>query len=99
MLKIGVTAAVTAMLCFAIVAATGFASEQRSARVISLKVGDRLTLKSDNFQCLVITKTQVACGRNSLPNQVHVYFGPAQLNVVKFNAKGNSASVLFKVKR
>ena len=103
MLKIGLTALVTATLCFGLVAATGFASQQSSqrqqARVINLKVQDRLSLKSNNFQCLVLTKKQVACGRNKLPNQVHVYFDPTQLQVVRFNKAGTSATVLFKVAR
>ena len=102
MLKIGLTALVTATLCFGVMAATGIASQKssdRQARVINLKVQDRLSLKSNNFQCLVITKKQVACGRNKLPNQVHVYFDPNQLQVVRFNKAGTSATVLFKVAR
>jgi hypothetical protein len=97
MLKIGLTVVVTATLCFGIVAATGLASQE--ARIITMKVGDRLTLKSNNFQCSAITGKQVACGRNKLPNQVHVYFTPTQLDVVRFNAAGSKATVLFKIKR
>jgi hypothetical protein len=99
MLKIGLTAIVTATLCVGVMAATGFASQQKQTRVINLKVTDRLSLKSNNFQCLVLTKKQVACGRNKLPNQVHVYFEPTQLQVVRFNKAGNQATVLFKIAR
>jgi hypothetical protein len=99
MLKVGLTAIVTATLCFGLVAATGFASQQKQQRVINLKVNDRLALKSNNFQCLVLTKKQVACGRNKLENQVHVYFEPKQLQVVRFNKAGNKATVLFKIAR
>jgi hypothetical protein len=102
MLKIGLTALVTTALCFGVMAATGFASQQgseRQARIINLKVKDRLSLKSNNFQCLVLTKKQVACGRNKLPGQVHVYFDPQQLQVVRFNKAGTSATVLFKIAR
>jgi hypothetical protein len=99
MLKIGLTALVTAGLCFGLVAATGFASQERQTRVINIKPQDRLSLKSNNFQCLVLTKKQVACGRNKLPNQVHVYFDPKQLQVVRFNKAGTGATVLFKIAR
>src|SRR5262245_51212214 len=99
MLKTTLVVLVTATVCFAIAAATGLASGERSSRVINLKVGDVIVQATNNFHCQVSSKTQIACGGKKLPNSVVVYYGPHQVNVVKFNAKGNNATVLYAVKR
>ena len=46
MLKTFLTVLVTAAACFGIAAATGFASSDRSARTINLKVGDTIVQAS-----------------------------------------------------
>ena len=99
MLKTSLAVLVTATVCFAIAAATGLASGERSARTINLKVGDVIIQASNNFHCQVSSKTQIACGGKKLPNSVVVYYGPNQVNVVRFNAKGTNATVLFAVRR
>ncbi len=97
MLKTSLTVLVTATVCFAIAATTGFASQAR--RVIQLKPTDVVVLKTGNIQCQALNKTTLACGQNKLAGATHVYFTPHQLNVVKFNAKGTKYSVLWSVKR
>jgi hypothetical protein len=97
MLKTSLTVLVTAAVCFAVAASTGLASG--AGRVFNLKVGDAVIQAPNNFHCVVIAKTQIACGGKTLPNSVSVYYGPHQLNVVKFNAKGTKATVLFSIKR
>ena len=97
MLKTTLTVLVTATVCFAIVAATGFAAPD--ARRIEMRVGDLITLKSANVGCRALNSTTVACGENRIANTVAAYLTKTQLNVVKFNAAGNKATVLFKVKR
>jgi hypothetical protein len=100
MLKIGLSALVTATLCFGIVAATGFASRNtQDARIIGLKVGDIVRMPTNNFQCQVLTRKQVACGRKTLASSVVVYFQPGQLDVVRTNKKGTGGEVIFKIKR
>ena len=96
MFKIGLTAVVTAALCFGIVAATGLA--RPDARIISMKTGDIFRFQN-NLQCQTLSKTQVACGAKKLPNSVAVYFDAKQVNVVRFNKAGTNATVLFKIKR
>jgi hypothetical protein len=97
MLKTTVTVLVTATVCFAIMATTGFAADAR--RVFTFKVGDVATMPSANIQCQALSKTRVACGENELANAVHVYFDPHQLNVIKFNAAGTKYSILWQAKR
>ena len=99
MLKTSLTVLVTATVCFAIAAATGVASGNRSAKVVNLKVGDTVIQASNNFHCVVISKTQIACGGKKLGGQVSVYYGPKQLNVVKFNSAGTKATSLFSIRR
>ena len=79
MLKTSLTVLVTAAVCFGIAAATGFASSDRSARTVNLKVGDTVVQASNNFHCVVIAKTQIACGGKKLAGQVSVYYSPTQL--------------------
>jgi hypothetical protein len=99
MIKTSLTVLVTAAICFAIAATTGFASSERSARTINLKVGDTIIQASNNFHCQVLAKDQIACGGKKLAGQIAVYYGPKQINVVRFNKAGNNATVLFKIAR
>jgi hypothetical protein len=99
MLKTSLAVLVTAAVCFGIAAATGFASSDRSARTINLKVGDTIIQASNNFHCQVLSKTQIACGGKKLAGQVSVYYSPTQLNVVKFNKAGTKATSIFGMKR
>jgi hypothetical protein len=96
MFKLGLTAAVTAAVSFAIAAATGLGAGE--AKVISMKVGDITTLASDNFHCQAITKTQVACGAKLAPKSVQVYYAPHQLEVLQFMT-ATKADVLLNIKR
>jgi hypothetical protein len=97
MLKTALTVLVTATACFAIAAATGLAGS--AARVLNLKVGDTVVQSTNNFHCQVLSKTQIACGGKTLKGAVSVYYGPHQVNVVRFNKAGTKASVLFQIKR
>jgi len=97
MLKTTLTVLVTATVCFAIAAATGFAAG--SGRVLNLKVGDTVIQSSNNFHCQVLSKTQVACGGKTLKGAISVYYAPHQVNVVRFNAAGTNATVLFGIRR
>jgi hypothetical protein len=104
MLKIGLTAAVTATLCFAIAAATGFgAAEAKVATpkltLFNLKVNEIVALTSDNFHCQVLTTTEVACGANSLPKSIQVYFAPHNVAVVQFDKTGKKGKILGNIKR
>jgi hypothetical protein len=91
MLKVSLTALATAVLCFAIAAATGFA--RAGARSYTLKVGDRAVFSPVNFQCQALSKTQVACGSlTKITSSVNVYYSRTQVAVVRYgktlNAKG-----------
>jgi hypothetical protein len=97
MLKTALTVLATATVCFAIAAATGLASG--SGRVLDLKVGDTVIQSSNNFHCQVLSKTQIACGGKTLKGAVSVYYGPHQVNVVRFNEAGTKATVLFQIRR
>ena len=99
MLKTSLTVLVTATICFAIAAASGFASGSRSAKVVNLKVGDTVIQASNNFHCVVLSKKQIACGGKKLAGQLSVYYSPTQVNVVRFNKAGTKATVLFGVRR
>ncbi len=97
MLRTTLTVLVTATVCFAVAATTGLAAS--AGRVLNLKVGDTVIQSSNNFHCQVLSKTQIACGGKTLKNAISVYYGPKQVNVVKFNAAGTKATVLFGIKR
>jgi hypothetical protein len=97
MLKISLTALVTAAVCFAITAATGFA--RGGARQYNLKIGDRAVFKSDDFQCQALSKSQVACGGLSIPNSLQVYYSPTQLAVVKFGKSLQKGTLVYQGKR
>ena len=98
MLKTSMTVLVTAAVCFAVAATTGFAAQAK--RVIKLVPGgDVVILQNGNVQCQALDKTTLACGANKLPGAVHVYFSPHQVNVIKFNAAGTKYSVLWSAKR
>ena len=97
MLKTALTVLVTATVCFAIAATTGFA--QQDARRINMRVGDLITLQTANVGCRALNTTTVACGANKISNSLAAYLTRTQINVVKFNAAGTKATVLFKIKR
>jgi hypothetical protein len=99
MLKVSLTALVTAAVCFAVAAAAGFA--RTGARSYTLKAGDRAVFPSANFQCQALSKTQIACGPlTGLPNSVNVYYTKTQLAVIRYGktltAKG---TLLYQIKR
>jgi hypothetical protein len=96
MLKPALTALITAAACFAIAAATGLGA---APKVVSIRPGEIISLKSDNFHCQALNAKQVACGANSLPNSVQVYFAPQQLAVLKFDKTGKKASIVLQTKR
>lgn len=98
MFKLGLTALLTAATCFAVIAATGLGAA--SPKVLTLtQVGEIVSLKSGNFHCQVLTKTQVACGANKLANSIQVYFGPHELAVLHFNSTAKKFQQLYAVKR
>jgi hypothetical protein len=97
MLKIGLTAAVTAACCFAVAATTGFGAS--APAVLNMKPNEVISLKSDNFHCQELKATEVACGANTLPNSMQVYFTTHQLVVLKFDKTGKKASVVYSAKR
>ena len=67
--------------------------------MLNLKVGDVVIQSSNNFHCQVSSKTQIACGGKTLKNSISVYYSPHQVNVVRFNAAGTGATVLFGIRR
>jgi hypothetical protein len=97
MLKIGLTALVTAALCFTVAAATGFGATP--ARLFTMKVGDIASLPSDNFHCQAITTIEVACGAKVAPNTIQVYYAPHEIAVLKFNKTLKKATTLYSVDR
>ena len=97
MLKLALTALAIAAITIAAVAATGLGAGVPPA--LNMKIGQVIYLKSDNFHCQAISKAQVACGANTLPNSVQVYFAPHQVAVLKFDKTGKKASLLYGVKR
>ena len=97
MFKLGLTAVLTAAVCFAIAAASGLGAS--SAKVITIKQGQIVTLPSGNFHCQVLNATEVACGANSLKGSIQVYFAPHQLAVIKFDKTGKKFTQLFGIKR
>jgi hypothetical protein len=64
-----------------------------------MKLHQVIFLKSDNFHCQALTKTQVACGANTLPNSIQVYFAPHQVAVLQFDKTGKKAKAVFAAKR
>ncbi len=96
MLKLGLTALVTAAICFAIVAATGLGA---SPRVLTMQIGDIASFPVDNFHCQALTKAQVACGATVSPGSVQVYYGPHQLEVIKFGKTLKKGTILLNIKR
>jgi hypothetical protein len=97
MLKLALTAVVAAAATVAAVAATGLGASAPPA--LNMKVKQVIYLKSDNFHCQALTKAQVACGANTLPNSVQVYFTPHQVVVLKFDKTGKNAKALYAAKR
>jgi hypothetical protein len=97
MLRLALTALVTATLCFTITATTGLAGG--SAKVFNMKVGDVAALDTANFHCQVVTKTQIACGAKVAPGSVQVYYAPHQLEVIKFGQTLKKGQLLLNIKR
>ena len=96
-MKIALTAAVTALVCFAVASATGLGAA--SPTVLKVKPHEIVELLSDNFHCEVLTTTEVACGANSLPNSVQVYFTPHAVALLKLNKTGTKGGVIANIKR
>jgi hypothetical protein len=55
-MKIALTAIVTAAVCFAVTAATGFASHSSQKTTIAVKVGDFLNIPAVDLSCLTEKK-------------------------------------------
>ena len=97
MLKLALTALLTAATTVAALAAGGLGASAPPA--LNMKLDQVIYLKSDNFHCQALTKTQVACGANKLPNSIQVYFTPHQVVVLKFNSTGKKAKAIYATKR
>jgi len=97
MLKLVLTALLTAGATVAALAATGLGASAPPA--LNMKLKQVIYLQSDNFHCQALTKAQVACGANTLPNSVQVYFTPHQLVVIQFDKTGKKAKPIYAVKR
>ena len=97
MLKLALSSLAAAAVAIGIAAATGLGASIPAA--LNMKLNQVIYLKSDNFHCQALTKTQVACGANSLPNSVQVYFTPHQVVVLKFDKTGKKAKAVYASKR
>jgi hypothetical protein len=97
MLKIVLTAVVTAVACFAIAVTTGLGAG--TAKVLTMNIGDIASFPSDNFHCQALSKTQVACGAKVAPGTVQVYYAPHQLEVIKFGKSIKKGTILLNIKR
>jgi hypothetical protein len=97
MLKLALTALAAAAVTVAVVAATGLGAAV--PRALNMTINQIIYLKSDNFHCQALTKGQVACGANTLPNSVQVYFTPHQLVVLRFDKSGKKAKPIYATKR
>jgi hypothetical protein len=97
MLKLALTAIVTAAVTVAALAAAGLGAGSPPA--LNMKLNQVIYLKSDNFHCQALTKAQVACGANTLPNSIQVYFAPHQVVVLKFDKTGKKPKVVYAAKR
>src|SRR5215831_15947888 len=95
--KLALTALLTAAATVAALATTGFGAS--APPPLNMKLHQVIFLKSNNFHCQALTKTQVACGANSLPNSIQVYFAPHQVVVLKFDKTGKKATELYAAKR
>jgi hypothetical protein len=97
MLKLALTALLTAAATVAALAAGGLGASAPPA--LNMKLNEVIYLKSDNFHCQALTKSQVACGANSLPSSTQVYFTPHKLVVLQFDKSGKKAKAIFATKR
>ena len=97
MLKLALTALLTAATTVAALAAGGLGASAPPA--LNMKLDQVIYLKSDNFHCQALTKSQVACGANTLPNSIQVYFAPHQLAVLQFDKSGKKAKAIYATKR
>jgi hypothetical protein len=97
MLKLALTALAAAAATVAAVAATGLGAA--APRALNMKINQVIYLKSDNFHCQALAKAQVACGSNTLPNSIQVYFTPHQVVVLQFDKSGKKAKPIYATKR
>ena len=87
----------TTLLAAGVFAASSLGASAPPA--LNMKLNQVIYLQSNNFHCQALTKTQVACGANTLPNSVQVYFTPHQLVVLRFDKTGKKAKPIYAVKR
>jgi hypothetical protein len=97
MLKLALTAMLTAATTVAALAAGGLGASAPPA--LNMKLDQVIYLKSDNFHCQALTKSQVACGANTLPNSIQVYFTPHQMVVLQLDRSGKKAKAIYATKR
>jgi hypothetical protein len=97
LLKIAPIALTTAAACVGIAAATGLGAAAPPA--LNMKVRQVIYLKSGNFHCQALTRTEIACGANSIPGSVQVYFTPHEVAVLKFTKTGKNAKIIYATKR
>ncbi len=97
MLKLGLIALSAAAASVAALATAGLGAPAPPA--LNMKLGQVIYLKSDNFHCQALTKAQVACGANALPNSIQVYFSPHQVVVLQFDKTGKKAKAVYATKR
>jgi hypothetical protein len=96
-LKIALTAVVTAAASFAIAAGTGLA--RTGAHSYTLHPGDRAVVPGLDFQCQAVSKVEAACGSLKITNSTQVYYSPKQLAVVKFGSTLKKGTILLQVNR
>jgi hypothetical protein len=97
MLKLALTALLGAAATVAVPAAGVLRASAPPA--LNMKLNQVIYLKSDNFHCQALTKSQVACGANTLPNSIQVYFTPHQVVVLKFDRTGKKAKPVYAARR
>jgi hypothetical protein len=89
--------AFTALFATGVFAASALGAS--APRPLNMKLHQVIYLSSNNFHCQALTRTQVACGANKLPNSIQVYFTPHQVVVLKFNSTGKKAKAIYAAKR
>ena len=97
MFKVGLTALITAIACFAIAAATGLGAAVLKPLTLARQAGGRLQARKPPLPGP--DSTQVVCGADALENSVQVYFQPHLLAVIKFNKTGTKFTQLYAAKR
>ncbi len=97
MLKLALTAVLAAAATVAALAATGLGASRPAP--LAMKINQVIYLNSNNFHCQALTKTQVACGANTLSSSIQVYFTPHQVVVIKFDKNGKNPKAVYAAKR